>query len=111
MTVRDNLIAENNKSCPKTARLDALQGSGIVLTGAEDTLVTRNRVMNNVGASPLSGGIVLFKSLVGATSERNRITGNVLEGNAPADLVDTDTGTGNIFEHNSCQASKPAGLC
>ncbi|MBC2905328.1 right-handed parallel beta-helix repeat-containing protein [Streptomyces cupreus] len=111
LTVRDNHIARNNKSCPKTARLDALQGSGIVLTGAEDTLVTRNLIMGNVGASRLSGGIVLFKSLVGTTSERNRITGNVLVGNAPADLVNTDTGEGNTFEGNSCQASMPAGLC
>lgn len=44
LTVRDNLIDRNNKSCPKTARLDALQGTGIVLTGAEDTLVTRNQI-------------------------------------------------------------------
>lgn len=111
LTVSDNTIARNNKSCPKTARLDALQGSGIVLTGAEDTLVTGNRITGNVGASPLSGGIVLFKSFVGTTSERNRITGNVLEGNAPADLVNTDTSKSNIFEGNTCGASRPAGLC
>lgn len=111
LTVRGNHIASNNKSCPKTERLDALQGSGIVLTGAEDTLVTRNRITDNVGASPLSGGIVLFKSFVGTTSERNRITDNVLERNAPADLVNTDTGTGNTFENNSCRESRPAGLC
>ncbi|WP_338894666.1 right-handed parallel beta-helix repeat-containing protein [Streptomyces sp. TG1A-60] len=112
LTVRDNLIDRNNKSCPKTARLDALQGIGIVLTGAEDTLVTRNRITENAGTSPLSGGIVLWKSFVGTTSERNRITGNVLEGNAPADLVNTDTaGQGNTFTGNYCRASKPAGLC
>ncbi|MGW0826347.1 right-handed parallel beta-helix repeat-containing protein [Streptomyces sp. NPDC002845] len=112
LTVRDNHIARNNKSCPKTARLDALQGSGIVLTGAEDTLVTRNVVTDNVGTSPLSGGIVLFKSIVGATSERNLITDNVVRGNAPADLVNADTGgKGNTFEDNVCRASRPAGLC
>lgn len=110
LTVRDNTLEKNNKSCPKTARLDALQGSGIVLTGAEDTLVTRNRVIGNAGTSSLSGGIVLFKSFVGTTSERNRITDNVLEGNSPADLVNTDTGN-NTFDHNTCRASKPAGLC
>ncbi|WP_162951023.1 right-handed parallel beta-helix repeat-containing protein [Streptomyces sp. CC0208] len=111
LTVRDNTLVKNNKSCPKTARLDALQGSGIVLTGAEDTLVTHNQVIGNVGASPLSGGIVLFKSFVGTTSERNRITDNTLEGNAPADLVNTDTGKDNTFTHNSCRASQPAGMC
>jgi hypothetical protein len=111
LTVRDNRVARNNKSCPKTARLEALQGSGIVLTGAEDTLVARNRVTDNAGPSSLSGGIVLFKSFVGATSERNRITDNVLKDNAPADLVNTDTGEGNTFQGNTCRASKPAGLC
>ncbi|MDH6451596.1 MULTISPECIES: nitrous oxide reductase family maturation protein NosD [unclassified Streptomyces] len=111
LTVRDNTIAKNNKSCPKTERLEALQGSGIVLTGAEDTLVTHNRVIGNVGTSSMSGGIVLFKSFVGTTSERNRITDNQLEGNAPADLVNTDTAGSNTFEHNSCRASRPAGLC
>ncbi|MFK4099344.1 nitrous oxide reductase family maturation protein NosD [Streptomyces sp. NPDC019531] len=111
VTVRDNHVTQNNKSCPKTARLEALQGSGIVLTGAEDSLVTGNRVMDNVGTSSLSGGIVLFKSFVGATNERNRITDNTLKGNSPADLINADIGNGNTFEGNTCRASKPAGLC
>ncbi|MGW2724407.1 right-handed parallel beta-helix repeat-containing protein [Streptomyces sp. NPDC001492] len=111
LTVRDNLLVRNNKSCPKTARLDALQGSGIVLTGAEDTLVTRNVVRNNAGNSPLSGGIVLFKSFVAVTNDRNRISDNVVEGNSPADLINADHGTGNTFERNSCRASQPAGMC
>ncbi|WP_030678597.1 right-handed parallel beta-helix repeat-containing protein [Streptomyces cellulosae] len=111
LTVRANSIESNNKLCPKTERLPFLQGSGIVLTGAEDSLVTGNVITGNVGTSPLSGGIVLFKSFVGVTSERNRITHNMLQGNSPADLVNTDTGKGNTFTGNSCQASKPTGLC
>ncbi|MGW6545227.1 right-handed parallel beta-helix repeat-containing protein [Streptomyces massasporeus] len=111
VTVRENRIERNNKSCPKTARLDALQGSGIVLTGTEDNLITQNVIRDNVGTSPLSGGIVVFKSFVGTTSERNRISDNVLEGNSPADLVNTDPGEGNTFQGNSCLSSRPAGLC
>jgi parallel beta-helix repeat protein len=111
VTVRENRIERNNKSCPKTARLDALQGSGIVLTGTEDNLVTHNVIRDNVGTSPLSGGIVVFKSFVGTTSERNRISDNVLQGNAPADLVNTDPGQGNTFQGNTCRLSQPAGLC
>ncbi|MFF7445765.1 MULTISPECIES: right-handed parallel beta-helix repeat-containing protein [unclassified Streptomyces] len=111
LTVRDNRVERNNKSCPKTARLDALQGSGIVLTGVEDSLVTKNHVTNNVGRSSMSGGIVLIKSFVGTTNQRNRITGNQLKDNAPADLVNTDTGKDNTFHGNSCRASQPAGLC
>ncbi|MEH0581605.1 right-handed parallel beta-helix repeat-containing protein [Streptomyces sp. B21-108] len=111
VTVAENRIVRNNKSCPKTARLDALQGSGIVLTGAEDSLVTKNVIEENAGKSRLSGGIVLFKSFVGTTSDRNRITDNVLRDNSPADLINTDTGKGNAFMGNNCRASKPAGLC
>ncbi|MFE0514431.1 nitrous oxide reductase family maturation protein NosD [Streptomyces sp. NPDC058964] len=111
VTVRDNLLVSNNKSCPKTERLPALQGSGVVLTGAEDSLVTRNLITGNAGNSPLSGGIVLFKSFVGVTSERNRISDNTLDNNSPADLVNTDTGQGNSFTGNYCRASKPSGLC
>ncbi|MBZ9639144.1 nitrous oxide reductase family maturation protein NosD [Streptomyces sp. PSKA30] len=111
LAVRENHVVENNKYCPKTERLPFLQGSGIVLTGAEKTLVTGNVIKDNAGRSPLSGGIVLFQSLVGVKSEQNRISDNELEGNAPADLVNTDTGKGNTFENNSCLASRPAGLC
>ncbi|MFI2433307.1 nitrous oxide reductase family maturation protein NosD [Streptomyces sp. NPDC018693] len=111
LTVNGNHVVANNKSCPKTERLEGLQGSGIVVTGAEDTLVARNVVRDNVGGSSLSGGIVLFKSFVGTANERIRVSDNVLRGNSPADLVNTDTGQTNTFENNRCAASKPAGLC
>ncbi|ANJ05769.1 right-handed parallel beta-helix repeat-containing protein [Streptomyces parvulus] len=114
LVVRDNHVVRNNKSCPKTERLDALQGSGIVLTGTEKVLVADNTVRENAGKSPLSGGIVLFKSFVGVTSERNEVKGNALSDNSPADLVNTETaatGKNNTFESNTCGASKPAGLC
>ncbi|MFF9406391.1 nitrous oxide reductase family maturation protein NosD [Streptomyces anandii] len=112
LTVRDNRVVENNKYCAKTTRLPFLQGSGIVLTGAEDSDISHNTVAGNVGKSPLSGGVVLFKSFVGVTSDRNHIADNTLQDNSPADLVNQEsTKRGNVFEHNSCAASKPAGLC
>ncbi|WP_418955273.1 right-handed parallel beta-helix repeat-containing protein [Streptomyces tritici] len=106
-----NEVRANNKHCPATPRLPFLQGSGIVLTGAEETLVERNRVVDNVGASPLSGGIVLFKSFVGAVNEQNQIRDNVVLGNSTADLADRDTGKGNAFTGNRCAVSEPAGMC
>ncbi|WP_405765559.1 nitrous oxide reductase family maturation protein NosD [Streptomyces sp. NBC_01538] len=111
MTVRRNFVHTNNKTCPKTARLPFLQGSGIVLTGTEKTLVTKNRVVDNVGTSLLSGGIVLFKSFVGATSESNEIRDNVVLRNSTADLADRDTGKNNTFRGNTCTVSEPAGMC
>ncbi|MFJ9823984.1 nitrous oxide reductase family maturation protein NosD [Streptomyces sp. NPDC101160] len=111
MTIRRNHIHANNKQCPKTPRLPFLQGSGIVLTGTEDTLVANNRVVDNVGDSPLSGGIVLFKSFVGALNERNEIRDNVALRNGKADLANRDTGKGNTFRGNTCELSEPAGMC
>ncbi|MBV7694780.1 nitrous oxide reductase family maturation protein NosD [Streptomyces sp. TRM70350] len=112
LTVSLNRVERNNKYCAKTERLPFLQGSGIVLTGAESTLVSGNVVTGHSGESPLSGGIVLFKSMVGVTSERNLITGNYLLDNAPADLVNQEaTQSANTFDDNSCGASRPAGLC
>lgn len=112
LTVAGNQVVKNNRYCPKTARLAFLQGSGIVLTGAEKTLVTRNLVTGNSGESPLSGGVVLFRSFVGVSSDKNQITDNNLSGNAPADLVNQEAPKqGNLFRGNTCKQSKPAGLC
>lgn len=112
LTVRDNEVSRNNKSCPKTNRLPFLQGIGVVLTGTEDSLVQHNLVRDNIGTSPLSGGIVLFRSFVKATDDRNLIRDNVVLRNAPADLVNADPdGRGNVFIRNTCRTSTPPGLC
>ncbi|MET7620789.1 right-handed parallel beta-helix repeat-containing protein [Streptomyces sp. NPDC005408] len=111
MTLRANKIVKNNKSCPATNRLPAIQGAGIVLTGAEATVIRGNRVADNVGASPLSGGIVLFQSFVGAQNTDNVITNNRVKGNKPADLANRGSGQGNTFVGNACQSSEPAGMC
>ncbi|MFD7868192.1 nitrous oxide reductase family maturation protein NosD [Streptomyces sp. NPDC057682] len=111
MSIRSNRITGNNKFCAATERLPALQGSGIVLTGTETTEVRSNVIRDNVGATPLSGGIVLFKSFVGAKNNDNTITGNVVLGNGPEDVADRDTGTGNRLTGNVCGTSAPAGLC
>ncbi|MEV8128082.1 right-handed parallel beta-helix repeat-containing protein [Streptomyces sp. NPDC085944] len=114
LVVRDNHVVRNNKSCPKTDRLEALQGSGIVLTGVEKVLVADNTVEGNAGKSSMSGGIVLAASMVGTANSKNEVNGNRLSDNSPADLVDAgtgDTAKSNTFSSNTCGASKPAGLC
>ncbi|MGW1230358.1 right-handed parallel beta-helix repeat-containing protein [Streptomyces sp. NPDC002530] len=111
MSIRSNRVTGNNKFCAATDRLPALQGSGIVLTGTESTEVRSNTVRDNVGAGPLAGGIVLFKSFVGAKNNDNTITGNVVLDNGPEDLADRDTGTGNRLTGNVCGTSAPVGLC
>ncbi|MEV5600476.1 right-handed parallel beta-helix repeat-containing protein [Streptomyces sp. NPDC052299] len=111
MSVRSNRITGNNKFCAATDRLPAIQGSGIVLTGTASTEVRNNVIRDNVGATPLSGGVVLFKSFVGAKNTDNTVSGNVVLGNQPADLANRDTGTGNRFTGNVCTTSAPAGMC
>jgi nitrous oxidase accessory protein NosD len=111
MTIRRNQIYQNNKYCPANPRLPFIQGSGIILTGSEATVVRANQVHDNVGSSPLSGGIVLFQSFVGATNTDNVIKDNDVQGNTPADLANRGGGSGNAFLRNRCLASEPAGLC
>ncbi|MFI1963248.1 nitrous oxide reductase family maturation protein NosD [Streptomyces pathocidini] len=111
MTVRNNRVERNNKYCAKTSRLPFIQGVGIILTGVEEVTVTRNTVRGHEGKSPMSGGIVLFKSFVGTANDRNVISNNNMAENKPADLANRDKGTGNRFEANSCKTSEPKGLC
>ncbi|WP_443057154.1 right-handed parallel beta-helix repeat-containing protein [Streptomyces sp. NBC_00669] len=111
MTVTGNKVDANNAYCAATARLPYVQGSGIVLTGVENTLVSGNEVTGNVGASPLSGGVVLFPSFTGKPDSGNTVRNNTLLHNGPADLADRDHGTGNTFTANECQVSLPAGHC
>nr|WP_241779826.1 right-handed parallel beta-helix repeat-containing protein [Streptomyces natalensis] len=112
LTLRGNDVWRNNKRCPATKRLPFLQGIGIVLTGAEDTRVRDNRVVDNIGGSPLSGGIVLFPSFAKAPNARHEIRDNLVLRNRPADLADRDQdGSGHRFVGNVCRVSEPAGLC
>lgn len=111
LTLRGNVVSGNTKYCAATSRLPYVQGSGIVLTGVENTVVEANTVIGNKGAAPMSGGVVLFHSFVGVPNTGNSIHDNLLRGNGPADIADLDTGTGNTFTANSCAVSKPAGHC
>ncbi|MQS34896.1 right-handed parallel beta-helix repeat-containing protein [Streptomyces katsurahamanus] len=111
MTVRDNTIRENNRLCAATPRLPAIQGSGIVLTGSEASVIRNNTIRDNKGSAPMSGGIVLFESLVGAANTDNVIENNEVKGNSTADLVHRGGGSGNRFAGNVCTSSEPAGMC
>jgi nitrous oxidase accessory protein NosD len=114
LTVRDNAVLANNKHCPATQRLPFIQGVGILLTGAEETVVEGNEVRDNTGTSPMSGGVVLYTSAVGAPNVGNTVRDNLLTGNQPSDIADRDTtagATGNTFTGNSCAVSEPAGRC
>ncbi|MEE4542130.1 right-handed parallel beta-helix repeat-containing protein [Streptomyces sp. V4-01] len=111
LTVRGNVVSGNTRFCAATSRLPYVQGSGIVLTGVENTVIEGNTVTGNSGDAPMSGGVVLFHSFVGVPNTGNAIHDNLLTGNGPADIADRDTGTGNTFSGNTCAVSLPAGHC
>lgn len=111
LSVRLNKVVANNKYCPANSRLPYIQGSGIVLTGVENTTVELNRITDNIGASPLSGGVVLFPSFAGGPNSGNTVKDNTVLRNGPADLSDRDTGPGNTFHGNHCRVSAPTGRC
>ncbi|MFG2859578.1 nitrous oxide reductase family maturation protein NosD [Streptomyces sioyaensis] len=112
LTVRDNTIVKNNEHCPANGRLPFIQGVGILLTGTEQALVRHNLIRENRGASPFSGGVVLFPSFVKSLNERNVISDNIVLRNKPVDLANRDrAGRHNRFLRNVCRTSQPAGLC
>jgi hypothetical protein len=112
LAVSQNQVTGNNRYCAASARLPVIQGAGIVLTGVEKTVVSGNDVRGNVGTAPMSGGIVLYASVVGTPNTGNSVTRNTVQDNKPADLANRDAkGTGNTFTGHTCAASEPAGLC
>ncbi|WFB06771.1 right-handed parallel beta-helix repeat-containing protein [Streptomyces sp. LX-29] len=111
LTVRRNDVYKNNRYCPPNTRLEHIQGTGILLTGVEDSVVTENWVVSHSGNSPMSGGIVLFGSKVGTPNANNVVNRNDVLDNRPSDLHDQDKGPGNAFSRNTCAVSLPAGRC
>jgi parallel beta-helix repeat protein len=111
LTIRGNAVTANTRYCAATSRLPFVQGAGIVLTGVEATVVEHNTVSGNTGTSPMSGGVVFFKSFVGLPDSDNAVRNNVLLSNGPADVAGWDIGTGNTVTGNTCGVSLPAGRC
>lgn len=113
--IQHNIVARNNKFCPKTDDTPVnVQGGGILLLGATNTLVARNLVFGNVGKQFNSGGIVVLsarKISKGSNPNNDTIAGNSAHRNRPADLVWDGTGFNVRFVANRCETSTPAGLC
>lgn len=112
LDVTGNTIEANNRFCPGNSRIAHIQGSGIVLTGAQDVRMTGNRITDHQGDSPMSGGIVTVPSFAGDGTSFHTATGNTVLRNAPADIAERDPrGTGNTYAANACATSLPAGRC
>ena len=112
LTMRDNLIRGNTRACEESDEGPAISGVGIALAGAHDSRVTHNHIMGNVPTGPtaFSGGVAVVKDFLGTAPKDNQVVGNVLRRNDP-DLFWDGSGSGNVFRHNNCKTSDPAGLC
>ncbi len=110
--IRDNHINGTNPRClDENARFFVV---GIVLSGAVNTEVRRNRVEGQTaGGLPngsAAGLAVVDDDTTGAAPSGNVVTQNTLSNN-DLDLFVRNTGTGNVIKHNKCTSSDPAGLC
>lgn len=105
LTVTDNTITGNDGYFPGDGSAPPVSGVGIALVGTTDSMVSGNRIADNVPSAdaPFGGfGIGLFDATGitgGNTAARNRITGNSISG-SPLDLLDASNGTGNIVRGN-----------
>lgn len=113
VSLTDNRTEWNNKFCPPNEEAPPLQGGGILLLGATDSLLVHNTVVGNRGHEINSGGILLLDS--GQVTGGSVATGNTLAANRawmnwPAGIIDHSGGT-NRFFGNHCGRSDPDGLC
>ncbi|UGQ10800.1 right-handed parallel beta-helix repeat-containing protein [Yinghuangia sp. ASG 101] len=112
LDITGNTLNANNMFCPGNDRIAHIQGSGVVLTGAQGVRISGNQIRDNVGDSPMSGGVVMVPSFTGAGNAAHRITGNVLLGNGTADIAERDPqGGANSYAYNVCGVSEPQDLC
>jgi len=114
--IEDNTVRENNATCSPSDDIPVpLSGLGIALLGTTDTSVGSNLVAGNTPAveAPMSGGVLLASAepFGGSAPSGTTVRGNVLHGNAPADLVYDGSGSGNRVAANRCGTSAPDGLC
>jgi len=114
--IRDNIVRGNNAACAPSDDIPVpLSGLGIALLGTTSTSVGSNLVAANIPGveAPMSGGVLLAsaESFGGSAPSRTSVRGNLLRGNAPADLVYDGSGSGNTLTANRCEASLPENLC
>lgn len=111
VTIQSNTVSGNSNAC-SSSDLGPISGAGIVLAGADHSLVHNNNVRDNVPSDFTSyqGGIVVVAGPGGTPASFDTISGNTALHNSP-DIYWDSLGHGNVFRFNTCQTSVPHGLC
>jgi nitrous oxidase accessory protein NosD len=112
-TIAGNRVWANNKACAADPGEGGppLSGIGILLLGAQDTVVRNNVVRGQSKAHPSAahGGIVIRPGFGGTLPNGDVIAGNVALGNRPD--INWD-GSGHVrFRDNLCRSSRPGSVC
>jgi parallel beta-helix repeat protein len=117
VSIQLNQVTANDRLCPPDGSGAPLYGGiGIVLIGAQNTVVALNDVRDNLaqtGSTITGGGIVLLDGALfhaGALSG-NSVRLNWLSGNTPNDIYGDGTGTTNTIGGNSCTITNLKGAC
>jgi hypothetical protein len=121
--VEDNVVRDNNRFCPSGPEQPSEGGAGIGLLGTTDVTLTHNSITDHrlahdprTGAPAQFGGFgVLLADAThttgGGVPTGNRVTGNTIQRNRPLDVSYDGSGSNNVFQHNACSTSTPAGIC
>jgi hypothetical protein len=118
-TIRENSMHDNNVFCPGSPDPGGPPphgGAGVVLLGADHSLVADNEISGNTGsAPPFAGGVVVLSTAGvapgGVDAMDNTVRDNEFRDNAPVDIFYDGKGSGNRFLENDCTTSVPPGLC
>jgi hypothetical protein len=106
----------NDKACAANDDGPGLSGIGVLFVGVRDSVAARNVIRNNAPSGPslFSGGLLLVSAapIDGGNDPMNdRIVHNTLLGNSRVDVLWDQTGSGNVFAHNTCGTANPASIC
>jgi hypothetical protein len=115
VTVQDNDVRNNCAGVLVLADAPGPAGNvtlrlGIALLGAHDVTIQANVIQGNVAAGPTfaSGGVVVTDQGPGSTAPiNNKVSHNVITGNS-TDILDTGSGSGNVYRNNVCGANPGA---
>jgi parallel beta-helix repeat protein len=110
--VSGNMVQKNSRSCPSEEGLRPISGVGIGLLGAKGVEIVGNHILGNVPSGPTGyrGGVAVVRGPGGTPPTNDSVIGNTILHNRP-DLFWDKSGSGNRFQSNDCNTSRPGGLC